>query len=485
VVSCNGGNGDITVCAGDAGNVSFVSSATDNCDGTVPVVCVRGDGLSLEAAYPVGTTTVTCTATDACGNSASCSFNVIVLANPTCNLTAPAVLPLCGSTGNTLTAASSNATSYSWSVSGNGWAITAGANAPSVTYTAGNGPATFTLTVTNSLNGVNCTSTCSVTFECSADRFCTYTQGYYGAAGGANCSGLSTKELLKSMLLNNPLVIGGGNNKLTCVYNDAEYGRIFLRLPAGGTSVPLNGVATFANPVGIAINNNATFGNTLIGQTLTLGFNMRVPGSGLANLRITGRYLTTAKSSGSGCVNPSATPVAGTNQTFALPGAVVNYLGANNKISDLFALANLALAGQLPSGAPSLGLINSAVDAINRAFDECRIFVNFSNVAPTSTVRETDGEMVPAYDLSVRAYPNPFSNTANIEFSLTNDVDNAVVEVYTLSGVKVATLFNGAVQANKSYKVELDGSNLAPGIYVYQVNTGDHAYTNKLILTRE
>ena len=83
------------------------------------------------------------------------------------------------------------------------------------------------------------------------------------------------------------------------------------------------------------------------------------------------------------------------------------------------------------------------------------------------------------------SYPNPFSNTANIEFSLTNDVDNAVVEVYTLSGVKVATLFNGAVEANKSYKVELDGSNLAPGIYVYQVNTGDHVYTNKLILTRE
>jgi Secretion system C-terminal sorting domain len=168
-----------------------------------------------------------------------------------------------------------------------------------------------------------------------------------------------------------------------------------------------------------------------------------------------------------------------------IPAVVVNYLGANNKISDLYALANQALAGQLPSTAPSLGNINSAVDAINRAFDGCRIFVSFSNVAPTGTVRETDGEMSPSYDLSVKAYPNPFTQKASIEFSLTNAVENAVVEVYTLSGIKVATLFNQSVEANKSYIVELDGTSLAPGIYVYQVNTGDHVYTNKLILTRE
>jgi hypothetical protein len=64
-------------------------------------------------------------------------------------------------------------------------------------------------------------------------------------------------------------------------------------------------------------------------------------------------------------------------------------------------------------------------------------------------------------------------------------VENAVVEVYTLNGTKVATLFNGAVEADKSYIVELDGANLAPGIYMYQVNTGNNVYTNKLILTRE
>ncbi|MFM7078268.1 MAG: T9SS type A sorting domain-containing protein, partial [Bacteroidota bacterium] len=475
----------ITVCVGDAGNVSFVSTATDNCDGSVPVNCVRSDGLTLEDAYPVGTTTVTCTATDACGNVGTCSFNVIVLANPTCTLTAPSTLPACGSTGNTLTAASTDATSYSWNVSGSGWSITDGANTATVTYTAGTGPATFTLTVTNSLNGVNCTSTCSVTFECAGDRYCTYTQGYYGQAGGTNCTGFTTRPLLLGMLNGNPLVVGGGSNTLTLTAADATSNCIFLRLPAGGTSVPLNGAATCSSPTGILIKSSGEFGNTLLGQTITLGFNLRVPGTALGSLQITGKYLTTAQSSGSGCVNQTAVAVPGTNKTFLIPAAVITYLGSNNTVAGLYALANQALAGTLPAGAPSLGIINSAVDAINRGFDKCRVFVGFSNVAPTTTVRVTDGEMEPSYDLSVRAYPNPFTQKASIEFSLTNAVENAVVEVYTMNGTKVATLFNGAVEADKPYIVELDGTDLAPGIYMYQVNTGNNVYTNKLILTRE
>jgi hypothetical protein len=47
--------------------------ASDNCPG-VTVVCVPPSG----SIFPVGTTTVTCTATDASGNTATCSFTVSV-----------------------------------------------------------------------------------------------------------------------------------------------------------------------------------------------------------------------------------------------------------------------------------------------------------------------------------------------------------------------------------------------------------------------
>ena len=54
--------------------VTYSATATDNCPG-VSVVCVPPSGF----AFPKGTTSVTCTATDASGNTAQCRFNVTVL----------------------------------------------------------------------------------------------------------------------------------------------------------------------------------------------------------------------------------------------------------------------------------------------------------------------------------------------------------------------------------------------------------------------
>jgi hypothetical protein len=54
--------------------VTYAASATDLVDGSVPVVCSRDSG----AVFPVGTTTVTCTATDANGNSTAGSFTATV-----------------------------------------------------------------------------------------------------------------------------------------------------------------------------------------------------------------------------------------------------------------------------------------------------------------------------------------------------------------------------------------------------------------------
>jgi hypothetical protein len=53
--------------------VNFTTTASDNCPGVV-VVCNPPSG----SCFPVGVTTVTCTATDASGNTATCSFTVSV-----------------------------------------------------------------------------------------------------------------------------------------------------------------------------------------------------------------------------------------------------------------------------------------------------------------------------------------------------------------------------------------------------------------------
>jgi hypothetical protein len=68
---------DLTVeCAGPDGAVAtFDATATDECDEAPVVVCTPASG----SLFPLGTTTVECTATDASGNSSTCTFEVSVV----------------------------------------------------------------------------------------------------------------------------------------------------------------------------------------------------------------------------------------------------------------------------------------------------------------------------------------------------------------------------------------------------------------------
>jgi hypothetical protein len=54
--------------------IAYEVSATDNCPGDVTIVCSQESGTF----FPNGTTEVTCTATDASGNEAECSFLVTI-----------------------------------------------------------------------------------------------------------------------------------------------------------------------------------------------------------------------------------------------------------------------------------------------------------------------------------------------------------------------------------------------------------------------
>jgi hypothetical protein len=56
-------------------SVTFAGSANDNCDGSIVPICTPASGSTFQP----GETTVNCTATDSCGNQASCSFKVNVL----------------------------------------------------------------------------------------------------------------------------------------------------------------------------------------------------------------------------------------------------------------------------------------------------------------------------------------------------------------------------------------------------------------------
>jgi hypothetical protein len=76
---------DLTVFSSGGGSipVTYTATASDLVDGSLTPACTPASGSS----FPVGTTTVTCTATDAAGNSGSASFTVTVVPNrpPICS----------------------------------------------------------------------------------------------------------------------------------------------------------------------------------------------------------------------------------------------------------------------------------------------------------------------------------------------------------------------------------------------------------------
>src|SRR6185436_7657836 len=75
-------NNDANQCGA---NVSFSATATDNCPGaTISYSPASG------SFFPVGTTTVTATATDASGHTASCTFTVTVVDAQNPSITCPA-----------------------------------------------------------------------------------------------------------------------------------------------------------------------------------------------------------------------------------------------------------------------------------------------------------------------------------------------------------------------------------------------------------
>lgn len=112
--------------------VNYTVTATDNCS---VATLVSTGGLASGVAYPLGTTTNTWRATDASGNTTSCSFSVTVLDGQLPVISAqPVNRTVCSGSNATFSVTSSNALTYQWQqFNGTAWVNITGATAS--TYT--------------------------------------------------------------------------------------------------------------------------------------------------------------------------------------------------------------------------------------------------------------------------------------------------------------------------------------------------------------
>ncbi len=169
--------------------VNYTVNAQDN-SGIVEVSCTRASGSS----FPVGTTTVTCTATDEANNSASCSFTVTVTGDGcalSCpqNITVNAEAGACGAhvTWPAPTASTECGTLSSTHNSGDFFNV--GTTTVTVTTTSGRS-CSFTVTVVDHQAPTITSCPADITVD-AASGSCSATVNPGAATAEDNCSGVT------------------------------------------------------------------------------------------------------------------------------------------------------------------------------------------------------------------------------------------------------------------------------------------------------
>jgi len=108
--------------------------------------------------------------------------------------------------------------------------------------------------------------------------------------------------------------------------------------------------------------------------------------------------------------------------------------------------------------------------------------IDFDGSSSYSEVIEHTQEVVGKYFLS-DSYPNPFNPEARISFSLASE-GQATVTLHNMQGQALKTLFEGQVEANKVNQVQIDGSELASGMYLIRLTGADFSSSKTVTLLK-
>jgi len=98
-----------------------------------------------------------------------------------------------------------------------------------------------------------------------------------------------------------------------------------------------------------------------------------------------------------------------------------------------------------------------------------------------TAVAEQDSDKSLSFGLS-RSYPNPFKSSTTIRFSLPSS-QFVTLKVYDKSGHEIRTLLSARKTAG-SHELRFDGSQLSPGIYLFQLQVGQSVESQKMVLIK-
>jgi hypothetical protein len=102
-------------------------------------------------------------------------------------------------------------------------------------------------------------------------------------------------------------------------------------------------------------------------------------------------------------------------------------------------------------------------------------------------VEEKLSKNLPTTFIVEQNYPNPFNPETNIHLTLANP-GHLIVEIFDIAGRKINTLFNEIHSAGEYFGTwngkNINGKNVASGVYIYQIRFADQIVAKKMMLIR-
>jgi VCBS repeat-containing protein len=85
-------------------------------------------------------------------------------------------------------------------------------------------------------------------------------------------------------------------------------------------------------------------------------------------------------------------------------------------------------------------------------------------------------------ETQIGLYPNPASKFVNLVY-VPSHSGNSTIAMYDISGKLVANIYQGNIEANKPYRRRVDIKHLSSGVYIIRFRVGEFIETKKLVIT--
>ena len=463
--------------------------------------------------FAPGLTTVTYTATDHAGATATCSFTVNVATitasvSSVSNYNGFGVSCNGGNNGSaTVTASGGTGLTYNWSNGATG-ATANGLSAGNYTVVVSNAQGcsqTLLVSITQptavtcsaSSTNVGCNDAATGTASASATGgIGPYTFNWSNGATGANISGLAAGSYsvtvadangcvcTRTVTITQPTAVQLVSEGVVVDGSGGSFYSVYQIVVTGGT-LPYNiaftsagGFATYTVNNGLVDTDgngtpdapgstiNVTYQNEAQWTLILDDANGCVAGAGLvfsnagpnALLNIASAAIVADSGTGNGSIS-----IVASGGTPTCPGYNYQWSGPSNWLG---ASVNSPNISNLPSG----WYIVVVTDCSGE-----------QTYAWYWVPKQTRGRGKLAQGETIMAYPNPVNSQTTIEFSL--DVTaKTTVSVYALDGKEVAQLYNGTAEAGELYTIPFDVTYLPNGVYMATLRT-DNGFTQQIKLT--